>query len=138
MSDAHPFSSPFPEQMRAFAESSVAQAKDGYARLKQTAESNNDAIEAARQSAAKGVSEYAAKVLDVTKTNTEAAFDLAHDLAGATSPAVAATLWTSFAQRQFEALTAQTQEISSLSQRIVRQATEPMTSVAANLFKPAR
>ena len=57
-----PFSSsvvPFevPEQVRAFAEKGVSQARDNYAKFKDAAESNNSAIEAVFATATKGANE---------------------------------------------------------------------------------
>ena len=64
---ADPFSAsviPFevPEQMRAFAEKGVSQARDSYAKLKDIAESHNSTMEAVFASASKGASEYSAKL----------------------------------------------------------------------------
>src|SRR5665213_2695200 len=59
MANNDPFSSsviPFevPEQMRAFAEKGVSQARDNYARFKDVAESHNGTIEAVFTTASKG------------------------------------------------------------------------------------
>src|SRR5512140_2186291 len=58
MANSDPFSAsiiPFevPEQMRAFAEKGVSQARDSYAKFKDVAESQNSAIEAVFTSASK-------------------------------------------------------------------------------------
>src|SRR5277367_2696358 len=70
-----PFSSsviPFevPEQMRAFAEKGVSQARDGYAKFKDAAETHNVTVEAVFASFSKGASEYSAKLMEILKTNT--------------------------------------------------------------------
>ncbi len=72
----------FPEGVRAFAEKGIAQARDGYQKFKEAAESNNGAIEAAYQSATKGASDYTAKLIENTKTNTDQAFDFVQALDG--------------------------------------------------------
>lgn len=135
----NPFSAtvvPFqmPESMRAMAEKGVSQARESYARFKEVAETGNGAIEAACHSATKGVSEYTTKVLDLTKANTDAAFDFAHQLAGAQSVPAAFELWSSFVQHQFQALTAQTKELSELSQKIATETVEPIKATAAKAF----
>jgi hypothetical protein len=66
-----------PEQMRAFAEKGVSQARDNYARFKDVAESNNSTMEAVFSSASKGASEYSAKLMEILKTNTSASLDFA-------------------------------------------------------------
>src|SRR6202012_6198323 len=68
MANPDPFSSsviPFevPEQMRAFAEKGVSQARDNYAKFKDAAENHNSTIEAVFTTASKGASAYTAKVM---------------------------------------------------------------------------
>lgn len=123
-----------PESVRAMAEKGVSQAREGYARFKEAAETSNGAIEAACHTATKGVSEYTAKVLDLTKANTDATFDFAHQLASAQSVPAAFELWSSFVQSQFQALTAQTKELSELSQKIAADPVEPIKASAAKAF----
>ena len=67
-----PFSSsviPFevPEQMRAFAEKGVSQARDNYAKFKDVAESHNGTMEAVFTTASKGASEFSAKLIEIVK-----------------------------------------------------------------------
>src|SRR6201984_304144 len=66
-----------PEQMRAFAEKGVSQARENYAKFKDAAESQNGAIEAMFTSASKGISEYTAKVMEFMKANTSSHLDFA-------------------------------------------------------------
>src|SRR6201999_2408781 len=93
-SSSDPFSSsviPFevPEQMRAFAEKGVSQARDNYARFKDVAESHNGTIEAVFTTASKGASEYSAKLMEMMKANTTATLDLAQALIAVKSPSEA-------------------------------------------------
>ena len=74
-SSTDPFSAsiiPFevPEQMRAFAEKGVSQARDSYAKFKDAAETHNGTIEAVFTSASKGSSEYSTKLIEFFKANT--------------------------------------------------------------------
>ena len=61
-----------PEQMRAFAEKGVSQARDSYAKFKDVAETHNGTIEAVFTTASKGASEYSAKLMEIMKANTTA------------------------------------------------------------------
>ncbi len=84
-SSTDPFSAsviPFevPEQMRAFAEKGVSQARDSYAKFKDVAETHNGTIEAVFTSASKGASEYSAKLMEMMKANTTATLDFAQAL----------------------------------------------------------
>jgi hypothetical protein len=72
-----PFSSsviPFevPEQVRAFAEKGVSQARDSFAKFKDVAETHNGTIEAVFTTASKGASEYSAKLIEMMKANNSA------------------------------------------------------------------
>ena len=102
-SSTDPFSAsiiPFevPEQMRAFAEKGVSQARDSYAKFKDVAESHNSAIEAVFTTASKGASQYSAKLMEMMKSNTTASLDFAQELLGAKSPSEAMELWSSHAR----------------------------------------
>jgi phasin len=142
MASSDPFSSsviPFevPEQMRAFAEKGVSQARDSYAKFKDVAESHNSAIEAVFTTANKGFSEYSAKLMEMMKSNTTASLDFAQELLGIKSPSEAMELWSAHAKKQFEAVTAQAKELAELSQKVATETVEPIKANASKLFKPA-
>lgn len=142
MANSDPFSSsviPFevPEQMRAFAEKGVSQARDSYAKFKDAAETHNGTIEAVFTTASKGASEYSAKLMEIMKTNSTATLDFAQELLGVKSPTEAMELWTSHAKKQFEALTAHTKELAELTQKVAAETVEPIKASASKLFKPA-
>jgi phasin len=126
-----------PEQMRAFAEKGVSQARESYAKFKDVAESHNGAIEAVFSIASKGASQYSAKLMEIMKANTSATLDFAQELVGVKSPSEAMELWTSYARKQFEALTAHSKELAELSQKIATDTVEPIKASASKLFKPA-
>ncbi|THD53030.1 MAG: phasin [Bradyrhizobium sp.] len=137
-----PFSSsviPFevPEQMRAFAEKGVSQARDNYAKFKDVAESHNSAIQAVFASANKGAIEYSAKLREMMTANTAATLDFAQELITAKTPSEAMALWTAHAKKQFEAFTASTKELAELSQKVAAETAEPIKANASRLFKPA-
>ena len=126
-----------PEQMRAFAEKGVSQARENYTKFKDAAETHNSAIEAVFTTATKGATDYSAKVLDIVKANTAAAFDFAQELVSAKSPSQAMELWSSHARKTVETLTAQTKELAELTQKIAAETAEPIKASASKLFKPA-
>ncbi|MEH2512082.1 phasin [Nitrobacteraceae bacterium AZCC 1564] len=139
MSANDPFSTvvPFqvPEQVRAFAEKGVSQAREGYQKLKEAAESNNGAIEAAYTSATKGAGDFTAKVIEIAKTNTESAFDFAQALLGVKSLPEAFELVNSHARKQFETLTAQSKDLADITQKVATETVEPIKAGAAKAFK---
>lgn len=139
--DSDPFSfSPaalgdFPENMRAFAEKGFAQARDGYQKFKEAAEANNGAIEAVYQSATRGASDYATKLLEIARTNTDEAFGFAQALLGSRSVTDAFELMNSHARKQFELLTTQSKDLVELGQKVATDTVEPIKSSAAKAFK---
>jgi phasin len=142
MANTDPFSAsviPFevPEQMRAFAEKGVSQARDSYAKFKDAAESHNGTIEAVFATVSKGASEYSAKLMEIMKATTTANLDFAQELIGVKSPTQAVELWTTHAKKQFEAFTAHTKELAELTQKVATETAEPIKANASKLFKPA-
>ena len=137
-----PFSSsviPFevPEQMRAFAEKGVSQARDNYAKFKDAAETHNSTIEAVFSAYSSGAKEYSAKVMDMFKASASANLDFAQELVGVKTPSEALELWTGHAKKQFETFTAWSKELTELSQKVVSETVEPIKANAGKLFKPA-
>ena len=142
MTQADPFSAsviPFevPEQMRAFAERGVSQARDNYAKFKDAAETHNGTIEAVFTSASKGASTYSAKLMEFAKANTSANLDFAQELFGAKSPTEALELWTGHARKQWETLGGQAKELVELVQKVATETAEPIKASASKLYKPA-
>ena len=143
MANSDPFSSsviPFevPEQVRAFAEKGVSQARDNYAKFKDAAESHNGTMEAVFSTFSKGASAYSAKVMEMLKASATANLDFAQELVGVKSPSEALTLWTSHARKQFETFTAQAKELAELAQKVATETAEPIkASVSKLTVKPA-
>ena len=126
-----------PEQMRAFAEKGVSQARDSYAKFKDVAASHNGTIEAVFSSASKGASEYSAKLMEIMKAGTTANLDFAQALIGVKSPSEAMELWSSHAKKQFETFTASTKELAELTKKVATETVEPIKTSASKLFQPA-
>jgi phasin len=126
-----------PEQMRAFAEKGVSQARDNYAKFKDAAETHNGTMEAVFTSASKGASAYQAKVMEFIKANTSTTLDFAQELLGAKSPSEALELWTTHTRKQFETFTAQAKELGELSQKVAAETVEPIKANASKYYKPA-
>jgi phasin len=143
MANSDPFSAsviPFevPEQMRAFAEKGVSQARDNYAKFKDAAESHNGTIEAVFSAFSSGAKEYSAKLMDMMKASTSANLDFAQELVGVKSPSEAMELWTSHARKQFETFTAQTKELAELAKKVATDTAEPIKASASKMMvKPA-
>src|ERR1700720_4777314 len=72
-----------PAAFREFAERGVAQAKDTYEKMKAAPEEATDVLETTYSTATKGASDYGLKVIEVARTNTNAAFDFAGEIMAA-------------------------------------------------------
>src|ERR1700679_1139783 len=103
MANSDPFSSsviPFEvrEQMRAFAEKGVSQARDNYAKFKDAAETHNGTIEAVFNTAGRGGTEFPPKLMERMKSNPPASLDFAQALIAVKPPTEAMELWASHAR----------------------------------------
>ena len=107
-----------PEAFREIAEKGVAQAKDNYEKIQAAAEEATDLLKGTYTTAAKGVTDYNLKVIEIARTNTITAFDYAHELLRVKSPSEFFELSTAHARKQFEAMTAQTKELTELAQKV--------------------
>jgi phasin len=107
-----------PEAFREMAERGAAHARDTYAKAKVTSEEASDLLQKTYATAAKGATDYNLKLIEIARTNTRTAFDYAHELLGVKSPSEFIELSTAHARKQFEAITAQTKELTELAQKV--------------------
>ena len=107
-----------PAAFRETADKGIAQARDTYERTKAAAEEATDRLKDAYTTAAKATMDYNLKVIEVARTNTNAAFDYAHELLGVKSLSEFVELSTAHAHKQFEAMSAQSKEPTELAQKV--------------------
>jgi phasin len=124
-----------PEMVREFAENGVKQAKEGYDKMKAAAEQTTDLLENTYTAASKGATEFNMKALDALRANINASFDFTTAIFGTKTLAEAAEISTAHFRAQFEALSAQTKELSSLAQKIATETSEPIKAGASKSFK---
>ena len=124
-----------PVIFRDMAEKTVAQARDGYAKMKTAAEEATDMVEDTYETAREGAFALSVKALDAAKTNSDASYAFAKDLFGVKTFAEAIELQTAFARKQFESVGAQFKEFQELSQKFVADATKPVTAQVEKTFK---
>jgi phasin len=126
-----------PEQVRAFAEKGVSQARENYAKFKDVAETHNGTVEAVFASAHKGASEYTTKLMEFAKANTTAHLDFTQELLGVKSPTDAFQLWTGHAKKQLETFQVQAKELAEIAQRAATAAAEPIKASASKFYPAA-
>jgi phasin len=124
-----------PAAFRELAEKGIAQTKDAYEKMKATAEQNTEMLETVYATASKGSTEYGLKLIEISRANTNAAFDYLQSLWGVKSPSELVELSTAHARSQFEALSGQTKELTSLAQKVANDTAEPIKTGVASAMK---
>jgi phasin len=124
-----------PAAFREMAEKSVTQAKQTYERMKSAAEETTDMIEQTYATASKGASDYGLKLIEVSRVNTNAAFDFYSELMTLKTFSEVVELSTTHARKQFEAATAQGKELTALAQKVATESAEPVKECVAKAFK---
>ena len=124
-----------PEAFRDMAEKGVEQAKEGYARIRSAAEEATDLAEDTYLTATRGATEFNLKAIEALRANVNANFDYARELLAAKSFSEAVELSATHMRKQFETLTAQTKDFSSLAQKVAAETSEPIKSSVSKNFK---
>jgi phasin len=124
-----------PAALREWAEKGVAQAKDGYEKMKSAAEEATEVLEGTYTTATKGYTDYNLKVIEATRVNTNAAFDYATELFAVRSLSEFVELASAHARKQAETFTAQAKELSALVQKVATETSEPMKAGASKVFR---
>jgi hypothetical protein len=88
-----------PPAFREYVDGAVAQAKRSYEKMKTAAEEATELLESTYTTATKGASDDGMKVIEATRTNTNAIFDFAEKLLTGKTPAEVAALANSHASK---------------------------------------
>jgi phasin len=123
-----------PAALREWAEKGVAQAKDGYAKMKTAAEEATGVMETTYATAAKGYTDYNLKVIETARLNTNSAFDYATSLLAVKSLSELVELISTHTRKQVETFSAQAKELSTLAQKVATEASEPIKSGVTKAF----
>jgi phasin len=110
------------------------QAKRGHEKLKAAVEEATELLESTYTTVTKGASDYGMKVIEITRINTNTAFDFAEKLLAAKTPAEVVTLANSHASKQLETLRAQTEQLGGLAQKIANKVVGPLSTGMNKLF----
>jgi phasin len=123
-----------PEGFREMAEKSVAQARDTFENVKAAAEIATELLKDSYVTASKGATDYNLKVMEIACANTNTAIDYAGKLLVATSLSEFVEISTAHAQKQYEAMTAQSKELSELAQKVTTEIAKPLAIGATKAF----
>ncbi|MBL8570371.1 MAG: phasin [Phreatobacter sp.] len=126
-----------PAALRDAADKVVAQAKDGYAKLKTAAEEATGLVEDTYATASAGVKDFNLKALEASRTNVNASFDHVRDLMGAKTLAEVIELQSGFLRKQFETLQVQSKDLAAIAQKTATDTAEPVKAKIEKAFKSA-
>jgi hypothetical protein len=118
------------DQSRRLANKSAAAASE-------TLEKGKDALEQSASITLENIRALNAKMIDMIRANTEAAFDLALKMAACKTPADVMEVWPEHARKQFELLNEQTKELSALGQKMAGETVEPIARSVSQVFRKA-
>ena len=121
-----------PEGVRALAEKAVAQTRDAYDRSLDAFDASLMTFERSFDAAGQGAAAFNRKIVDIARRNVDASFDLAKSLAGAKNLADMVELQAAYWRKQFDALTAQADEVRALSTKVTAAAAEPIKAHVAS------
>jgi phasin len=126
-----------PAAYREFAEKGIAQARENYEKFKAATEQATDVLEDTCATASKGASEYGRKLIETSRTNSNAAFDLLGKLLAAKSYSEIVELSTGYWREQFDAVTAQTKDLASHAQKVTTETAAPIKEGFNNAVRKA-
>jgi phasin len=104
-----------PEGVRALAEKTVAQTREAYDRSTDAFEASVTTFERSFDAAGQGATAFNHKIINIARRNLNSSFDLAKSLAGAKDLADIVELQAAYWRKQFGLLTAQAEEVRTLS-----------------------
>jgi phasin len=122
------------DRFREVADNGIAQAKVNFDKAKAATDDGADLFKNSYATAAKGATDYNLKFIEMARTNTNTAFDYANAMLGVKSVPEFFELSTTHARKHFEMMTAQTQELAALAQKMATDITEPLKSGVAKAF----
>ena len=127
----------FPSAFRELAEKSIAQAKEGYEKMKAAAEDGTEMLEETYAKASKGYADYGLKLIETARANSNAAFDLMAQLLAAKSASEFVELSSGYMRAQFDNVTAQAKDLADHAQKVANETTAPMKETFTTAFNKA-
>jgi len=115
-----------PEAVRAMAEKSVAQTREIYDRSKDALDASIATFERSFDTAGQSATAFNRKIIDIAQRNVNSVFDLAKSLAGAKNLTDIVELQAAYWRKQFDALTAQAEEVRTLSTKVTADTAQSM------------
>ena len=124
-----------PAPFRELAEKGVSQAKANWEKVKAATEETTDLLEDSYATASKGTADYGLKLIEIARSNSNAAFDFAGQLMTVKSLSEAIELSTAYTRKQFDTMGTQSRELVTLAQKVATETAEPIKEGVASAFK---
>jgi phasin len=115
-----------PEAFRELAEKGVAQAKENYQKMQAAADEMTAIFDETCSTAAKGISDYNLKLIEMARANSNSAFEFTCGLIAMKSLPEMVELSTEQARKQFELAAEQSKELWALAQKMANETAEPL------------
>jgi phasin len=125
------------DQSRKFTDKSAAIANETLEKGKAAAKQSARAVEQSYSVTVENIRAFNVKMINMARSNAEAAFDFALQIATAKSPSDIIELWTTHARKQFEMLSEQTKELTALGQKMAGESAGPIARSVNQAFKKA-
>jgi phasin len=119
-----------PEGVRAIAEKTVAHTREACDRSLDALDASLTTFERSFGAAGQGAAAFNRKIVDITRRNVDASFDLATSLANAKDLTDIMRMQAAFWRTRFAILTAQAEEVRALSTQITTNMTKPIGTQA--------
>jgi phasin len=132
--------SKFSETFREYAEKSLGQSKDTFAKVKEASEDATKTIEATLEKAQSGTVELGLKAIDTMRTNAESSLSHMEAMLGVKSVSELIELQTSFVRKQAEVAVEQMKSIQEISRKVAEDVSKPgkeAAEKAVSSFKAA-
>jgi hypothetical protein len=84
---------------------------------------------------AEGTTNYNLEIVEIARSNTNAAFDYANGLLGVKSLSELVELSSADARKQFKTLTDRSKELAALAQLLITETSEPLKAGVAKAFR---
>jgi hypothetical protein len=115
------------EQSKRFADKSAKAAHEAIERGAWSAGEAANGVKLNLLSSFTGMRELNIKLIDMAHANTDAVFELMHDIASAQTPYDVMAIWSAYTKRRFEMMTKQAKEFTEVGQKLARRNTVPFT-----------
>lgn len=127
---------PLPSAIGGFAEQGVASAQQGCEKIKVASAEMAEALCETYSSNAKGATDYAAKLIEMSNANTVSAIDFFAQALGSKSVPDVFTLSVAQARKTFDTASAQNKELWGLGEKLAKEAGEPIKKYFAKVLHP--